>query len=238
MGLLNWIKSATKIIEQTTQEDSKKLSAQKNDSNCKKVPNPNHDQYLEKWNNRKPPQIINLEMPEIAFQTKYDFSKVRGFDFGMENNPISIFIDGKNQLVAKEDILYLNVFLSQACVEDSDVPMFEINESTIRFEPSSLGRDDYTRLKILPLTSTGKKPKYPLEMNFCLMSQDEHWKMSQSLGKEVFGQIWYLNSGEIGKARIICWNYEGKSSRCYIFQIRRGKDGPFLQKIEKPVQPL
>lgn len=206
-------------------------------SSIKQVSNPAGDEYLVRWNNRKAPNIIELEMPEISFQTRYDFSKVRGFDFGMENNPISIFIDGKNQLVAKEDILQLNVFLSQGRVEDSDVPMFEISEATIRFEPSSLGMDDYTRLKILPLTPTGKKPKYPLEMDFCLMSQDEHWKLSQASGKEIFGQIWYLNSGEVGKARIICWNYAGKSSGCYIFQICRGKDGLFLQKVEKPVQP-
>lgn len=132
----------------------------------------------------------------------------------------------------------MNVFLNQGHMDDSDVPLFKILEESIRFEPSLSGMDDYTRLIILPLTPTGKKPKYPLEMKVCLLSQDEHWKILQNTGKEIFGDIWYLNDGKIGKARIICWNYAGRNSRCYIFQIRRGENGLFLQKVDKPVQPL
>lgn len=197
------------------------------------VPNPENDPYLERWNNRKPPQIIELEMPEITFQSRYDFSKVRALDFGMEDNQISIFIDGENQLIAKEDILSLNAFLSQGYMEDTDIPTFEIEEKSVRFSPSELGRDDYTRLIILPLTPTGKKPKYPLKMSFCLLSSDKQFEISMNGGKEIFGHVYYQQNGEVGKAEVICWNHKGKKSSCFVFHIRRGKESLCLSKVEK-----
>ena len=176
-------------------------------------------------------------MPELTFYSRYDFSKVRGFDFGMENNSITLFIDGENRLTAKEDILSLNCFLSDGHMNDPEIPVFLIHEKDIRFEPSQPSLDDYTRLFTLPLTPTGKKPKYPLELSFCTLSQDEHWQASTEGGKEIFGQIWYLSNGEIGKARVICWKYEKKNYGCFIFQIRRNNDGLYLMKVEKPVKP-
>lgn len=234
MGFFSWLKKATKVAGKMAMEAAEEPEEKEISVKHGQVPNPTHDPYLEKWNNRKPPQIINLEMPELTFQTRYDFSKIRGYDFGVEDNQITFFIDGKNQLIAKEDILGMNRFLSEGHVNDSEIPVFSIHEKEIRFEPSDLsGIDDYTRLDILPLTPTGKQPKYPLRMSFCLLSQEEQWKISQTKGKEVFGRIYYLQSGDIGKAEIICWIHNGKKSSCFIFQIRRGKDGLFLSKVEK-----
>lgn len=199
------------------------------------VPTPTNDSYLNRWNERKPPEVIEMEMPELPFQTRYDLSKVRAFDFGMENNPISFFIDGHNREIATSDILQLNRYLAQGSEENSNIPIFQIG-SDVRYEPSQLGMDDYTRLYTLPLTPTGKNPKYPLTMKFALLSQDEHWRSSTTGGTEIFGQLWYLQNGEIGKAKVICWNYAKPDYGCYVFQIRRGKDGLFLQKIETPVK--
>ena len=212
---------------------AEKPEEKKPNKKISQVPNPENDPYLERWNNRKPSEIIELEMPEITFQSRYDFSKVRALDFGMENNQISIFIDGKNQLIAKEDILSLNRFLDQGYMDDTDVPMFEIEEKNIRFVPSEVGRDDYTRLFILPLTPTGKNPKYPLKMSFSLLSSDEQFKISMSGGKEIFGHVYYQQNGDVGKADIICWNHKGKRSAYFEFHIRRGKDGLCLSKLEK-----
>lgn len=233
MGFLNWMKKATKVIGKMAEEAAEEPLEEKSSAKCSQVPNPNHDQYLEKWNNRKPSRIINLEMPELTLQTRYDFSKVRGFDFGMENNRISIFIDGKNRSIAKRDILSLNAFLSQGYTDDTDIPMFEIEENGIRFSPSELGRDDYTRLVILPLTPTGKKPKYPLKMSFCLLSSDRQFEITMNGGKEIFGHIFYQQDGEIGKAEVICWRHRGKKSSYFVFHIRRGKEGLYLSKTEK-----
>lgn len=200
------------------------------------VPNPTGDPYLKRWNERSSPEIIEVEMPELSFQTSYDFSKVRVFDFGMENNQTSFFIDGHNRETATDDILQLNRYLAQGNEENPNIPLFQIG-SDIRYEPSRLGMDDYTRLYMLPLTPTGKKPKYPLTMKFVLLSQDEHWSRSTTGGTEIFGQIWYLQNGEIGKAKIVCWKYAKQDYGCYVFQIRKSKDGLFLQKVETPVQP-
>lgn len=63
-------------------------------------------------------------MPNLTFYSRYDFSKVRGFDFGMENNQITLFIDGKNRLTAKEDVLSLNRFLSEGHMNDPRNPRF------------------------------------------------------------------------------------------------------------------
>lgn len=233
MKLFSWMKKATKVIGEMAVAAAEEPEEKKPSKKMSQVPNPDNDPYLNKWNNRKPPEIINLEMPEITFQSRYDFSKVRALDFGMEDNRISVFIDGKNQRVAKEDILSLNDFLSQGYMEDTDVPMFEIEGKSIRFEPSELGMDDYTRLVILPLTPTGKNPKYPLRMSFCLLSQNENWKIRQNGGKEIFGHIYYLQSGDIGKADIICWKHKGKDSAYFEFHVRQGKDGLCLSKVEK-----
>lgn len=200
------------------------------------VPNPANDSYLKRWNERNPPEIIEMEMPELSFQTGYDLSKVRAFDFGMENSQISFFVDGHNREIATGDILQLNRYLAQGREENPHIPLFQIG-GDVRYEPSQLGMDDYTRLYMLPLTPTGKKPKYPLTMKFALLSQDEHWHRSTTGGTEIFGQLWYLQNGEVGKAKVICWNYTKPDYGCYVFQIRRGKDGLFLQKVEIPVQP-
>lgn len=235
MGFLNWMKKATKVIGKMAEEAAEEPLEEKSSAKCSQVPNPNHDPYLEKWNNRKPSRIINLEMPELTFQTRYDFSKVRGFDFGMENNRISIFIDGKNQKIAKENILKLNAFLSQGYKKETDVPEFHIEADSIRFEPSERGGDDYTRLFMMPPTPTGKKPKYPLKMSFCLMSHDEQWKVSSGKGKEIFGHIYYLQDGNVGKAEVICWKHQGKKSSYFVFHIRRSSNELLLSKIEKHI---
>lgn len=65
---------------------AEKPEEKKPNEKISQVPNPENDPYLERWNNRKPSEIIELEMPEITFQSRYDFSKVRALDFGMENN--------------------------------------------------------------------------------------------------------------------------------------------------------
>lgn len=237
MGIFKWLKKATKVIGKMAVEAAEEDEQKKPEAKPTKVPNPANDPYLNRWNNRKPPQIIELEMPELTFYSRYDFSKVRGFDFGMENNSITLFIDGENRITAKEDILSLNCFLSEGHMNDSEIPVFMTHEKDIRFEPSDLsGIDDYTRLCILPPTPTGKMPKYPLKMTFHLLSQDEHWKALTTGGKEIFGRIWYLSNGNIGKAEVVCWEYTKKRNRCFVFQIRRNKDGLYLMKIEQPTQ--
>lgn len=237
MEIFKWLKKAAKVTGKMTVEAAVEDEQKKPASKPTKVPNPTNDPYLNRWNDRKPPQLIELEMPNLTFYSRYDFSKVHGFDFGMENNQIAFFIDEKNRLTAKEDILSLNCFLSEGHMNDPEIPVFLIHEKDIRFEPSQPSLDDYTRLFTLPLTPTGKKPKYPLELSFCTLSQDEHWQASTEGGKEIFGQIWYLSNGEIGKARVICWKYEKKDYGCFIFQIRRNNDGLYLMKVEKPVKP-
>ena len=236
MGVFSWLKKAARVAGKMAMDAAEEPEENKVSTKRGQVSNPTNDPYLEKWNTRKAPRIITLEMPELTFQTRYDFSKIRGYDFGMENNQMIFFIDGKNQLIAKEDILDMNRFLSVGHINDSEIPIFSISEKEIRFEPSDLsGIDDYTRLTTLPLTPTGKQPKYPLMMAFCLLSHDEQWKISQTKGKEVFGRIYYLQNGNIGKAEIICWVHNGMKSSYFVFQIRRGKDGLFLSKVEKHI---
>lgn len=199
------------------------------------VPNLEHDPYLERWNQRKPPQLVNLEMPEIPFTSRFDFSHVRGFNFGMEDNRIPILIDGDNRKTASEDILSLNSVIRQAHDRDASIPVFSFSKDKIRFESKDLAGDDYTTLTILPLTKTGKLPKYPLRMDVRTLSNDEAWNMKAQDGPggdEIWGEIYYLQSGDIGKARIVCWRHirtkKNMVSENYIFNIKRNKDGLYL----------
>lgn len=236
MGILGWLKKAAKVAEKMTVEVAEEPEEKDSSTKCSQVPNPINDEYLERWNNRKPSQIINLEMPGLTFQTRYDFSKVRGYDFGMENNQITLILDGPNRDIAREDVAALNPFLTQGHMNNKKIPMFFIDIGKLRFTSAHMENGDYTRVFTLPLTPTGKQPKYPLMMSFCLLSQDEHWKNSTTGGEEIWGQIWYLNNGEIGKARVICWKYAKKEYGCYVFQIRRNKEGLYLMKVEQPTQ--
>lgn len=208
---------------------------QKDTSERAKVPNPTNDPYLERWNNRKPPRIIPLEMPDLPFQSRFDLCHVRGYDFGMEGNQIPFFIDGKNREIAIEDILSLNPFLKQAHDQDRKVPLFAFSSDKIRFDSKEPDTGDLTMLWRCPLTKTGKLPKYPLMMKIRTLSNEQSWNM-QTLegpgGKELIGEIYYLQTGEIGKARITCWRHVRKqgcaSSECYTFNIKRSKDGLYL----------
>ena len=205
------------------------------DAKMPQVPNLEHDPYLERWNNRKAPKIVDLEMPDLPFQSRFDLSHIRGYDFGMEGNPVPFFIDGKNRDIATEDILSLNPFLRQAHDQDRKVPVFAFSADKIRFDSKEPETDDLTMLSTRPLTKTGKLPKYPLMMKIRTLSNDESWNMQTaegSGGKELFGEIYYLQTGEIGKARIICWRHVRKkeyaTSECYTFNIKRNKDGLYL----------
>lgn len=200
------------------------------------VPDFEQDPYLESWNNRKSPQLVNLEMPELPFTTRFDFSHVRGYDFGMAGNNIPILIEGKNRKTATEDILSLNFFLEQAHERNAEIPAFAFSADKIRFEPGDFSTDDYTTLSMLPLTKTGKVPKYPLKMTVRTLSHDEAWNMKLPDGPggdEIFGDIYYLQSGEIGKATIFCWRHERTkeyaSSVNHIFKIKTNQSGMYLE---------
>ena len=65
------------------------------------------------------------------------------------------------------------------------------------------------------------------------MSHDEQWKVSSGKGKEIFGHIYYLQDGNVGKAEVICWKHQGKKSSYFVFHIGRGKEGLYLSKTEK-----
>lgn len=163
----------------------------------KNVPNPTNDPYLRKWNNRKKPKVFFVEKSKLPFKTEYDFSRIRAFDFGMEGCRISYFIDGQNRNVATRDILSLNSVLREEHKNNPEMPLFQIRADKIRFSSKDemTGSDDYSRLFLEPLTPTGKLPKYPMLLRFKTLSNDESFRGL----KDVWGDIFYNQNGEIGK---------------------------------------
>lgn len=84
-------------------------------------------------------------------------------------------------------------------IREAGIPRLETNLALIL--PTAAGEepspDGFAALKICPLTPTGRKPKYPIEVHF-----SAYKGMS---GNGSHGTLCYLPSGEIGKADIHYW---------------------------------
>lgn len=83
-------------------------------------------------------------------------------------------------------------------------------------------------------TPSGKKPKYKMIYHFAYYRQlpgydgdglpDINWKP----GKELFGEIKYLQDGTIGQSKIIFWT---DKRNVYVIEIKAVKSGLFVSKV-------
>lgn len=84
---------------------------------------------------------------------------------------------------------------------------------------------DFAFLQYDPFTKTGKGAKFPLKLNI-------RNKCNEFGGSEedlINGEIYYLQSGEIGKSRLFIWH----SNSCYTFYISIKDKNLRVTKIEK-----
>lgn len=138
-----------------------------------------------------PPEIFftndDMEQFDLPYQMPI-FSSKRGNNFHLNIN---------NQYQANSDINLINSYLEEArqlahikcklfiCTNDIDY--------------SFIG-EGQTELICTPYTKTGKKAKYPLSLNFYTNNFFEFNNSTNSYK----GEIYYMQDGSIGKARIVC----------------------------------
>ena len=120
--------------------------------------------------------------------------------------------------------MQLNFYLQQCKMLVDSFPSIQIQEENIIFRFDKVSKDEpieFCCFTYTPHTPTGKKPKYPLKLNF-------YCKSTGLRADEIHGEIEYLLNGTSGKARIIIW-YKGV---IYIVYILDKKGEKVITKIE------
>ena len=130
------------------------------------------------------------EMNDNGENVSFDMKKVTRIGCGF-------LLKGDNQKKAVADILSLNEFFKEAHSLCRSFPAVKISKSMLEFKErrSPTGFPLFCYLSATPKTKTGNIPKYPhvLEVN---------------CSEELFGKIFYLPSGAMGRVEFIMW-YRG-----------------------------
>lgn len=125
-----------------------------------------------------------------------------------------------NKYIAKQHILSLNAFLEDAVNLVPQMPAHKI--TTVSFVPDGEDYINYTFFKCVPYTNAGKVSKYPMEVHFRTN------KFGIDSAKDnIFGEIYYMANGEMGKAKIVCW----KNKKNHVIECAIKDDELTISKI-------
>lgn len=153
----------------------------------KKLSNkPNQNQIQQREND-----IIFTQDDFEQFSLPYQipvFSSEKGNESALNKN---------NQFQALTDINTLNFYLNEAKEIANISSELNICTEDINFEKIN---ESQSKLVFTPYTKTGKKSKYPLMFRFFTHNFFDFDDSSDSYR----GEIYYMQDGNIGKARIIC----------------------------------
>lgn len=104
--------------------------------------------------------------------------------------------ENQEKLIA--DVLSLNQYIEESKKDLPQIP----KDLIIKKEDISFKKDSPSFLECKPYTPTGKVSKYPLTAHF-LNNKSGDWEKDAL--RSINGEIYYMQDGSIGKARIICW---------------------------------
>ena len=140
---------------------------------------------------------------ELCTETYRDPRKRESASFDMKKVTrigCGFLLKGDNQKKAIADILSLNEFFKEAHSLCRSFPTVKITESMLDFKGkrNQTGFPLFCYLTAAPKTKAGNAPKYPLVLEV-------------NCSEELFGKIFYLSSGAIGRVEFIIWHREG----CY-----------------------
>ena len=161
---------------------------------------------------------------------KYDIFKMNKYRNFYLPNP-----EDKDNII--EDVFSLNQYINDALELVVSFPDIYIEPEDIVFRFDKIKSDEpanFCTFTYNPTTSTGKIAKYPLKLGFycARKTEDKHKHIGKSLqlivGDGIQGEIEFLITGELGKARIII-NYIGK---IYIIYVLNKKGSKTITKIE------
>ncbi len=131
--------------------------------------------------------------------SRYDLNDVKK----LKSN--SYLLGNSNIPLAIDEIMYVNAFLMEAAHLLSYFPRKQISQKNLCFKERVVNgiHNAFCYISFIPLTDTGKKPKYPMVLHF--YNSDD-----------LFGNLSYGQSGEIDKGDIVVW---GKDT-CYEVKLR------------------
>jgi hypothetical protein len=119
------------------------------------------------------------------------------------------------------DLSILNPIFEKSKSIETKLKGVAITKDSLNFVVRSNDINDFCFMKHEPLTSTGKKSKYPLILYF--QTKDGTNK------KNLFGYVFYLQDNTIGKARITCW----VNNCCYTIYATLINESLELTRLEK-----
>lgn len=136
------------------------------------------------------PEEALLRLRELP-TTRFDLHDV--YYLNREYGPLML-VDEKNASIVNHDIGEVNDLLAQI-------------KKKRRYKIEPIPMPEYgphgSYMTVAPLTKTGKVAKYPFSINF----GDRSNMLSE---KCLFGDLFYLEDGTLGKAKYICWYESGK----------------------------
>lgn len=124
----------------------------------------------------------------------------------------------------KSEISYINDMIAYACKLSNMSIALKIDIS--KFEYGLFLQN--THYEWTPFTPSGKPSKYPLMLRYIYKN-----KYDAPPPNECFGEIYYLQNGEIGKARLIFW----RENIGYFFNFGQTNNTLVVKKVEKSTPP-
>lgn len=151
--------------------------------------------------------------------------------FDTNKMPSVTLCDGKPRYLFVGDYLtalnthidYINTLLIH--YHKTSIPNFFIPALNFYVDKNFKGPTNFTFLWLNDKTPTGKKPKYVYTVHFNTFKGDymKEW------GNDTFGEIYYLQDGNIGKVHITMW----RNKKLHIIHLKKINGILSINKIEE-----
>lgn len=129
---------------------------------------------------------------------------------------ITIPLSDKN--IIDKEFKQINIFV------DFALKLAHLSENLYIDPVNFLYIGNFTFYEARPYTPTGKHSKYPLILHYAYASHDAPYP-----SQDYFGELYYLQDGSIGKARLIFWN----NKNGYMIHLAMVNQKLSVKKVEK-----
>lgn len=172
-----------------------------------------HSNYKTESNAEKQARI-KLEQEQIAKETSLSSISIDDIkQFHIEkfkvtkpfytNKMCIMLIDINDRHRVMDELCLLNHYVEEACQIAGISCLLSLPSSELQFEPIKLNDEInqyYTYFECVPYTKSGKTSKYPLILHYATKNFTEYQPATN-----FFGEIYYMQDGQIGKSRMIFW---------------------------------
>ncbi|HJB19859.1 MAG TPA: hypothetical protein H9782_11490 [Candidatus Bariatricus faecipullorum] len=161
---------------------------------------------------------------------QFHFEKYKMEEPFYDNNKCIMLISGENRNQVINDLSLLEshveTYCKSLCIKDN----LHINPQELKFDISTHEKTNtalyFTYFECNPYTKTGKKAKFPLILHYATPA---YYEFNPTIN--FFGDIYYLQDGNIGKARLIYWIHH----IMYSFELGITRQTLEVKKVEKTI---